>query len=158
MRTQFFGPKAYKLDTANAGCDEILFGENKSQVLADVLHHHDCEALPSDWSIEETEISIADMRTVAPWASEIIEVDGGFMAFESMDDYNTWSGQSDPCQDDSMNTFPIGGNGTVSEINEDSEAYNTGYEASIQHEPRTANPYASGTWESDNWFAGWDAK
>ena len=38
-----------------------------------------------------------------------------------------------------------------------SEAYNTGFEACEQGEPRTANPYAVGTWESDEWFDGFDA-
>jgi hypothetical protein len=44
----------------------------------------------------------------------------------------------------------------MTEINKESEAYNTGFEAAKQGEPRTANPYAAGTWDSDNWFAGWD--
>ena len=39
-----------------------------------------------------------------------------------------------------------------------SDAYNTGYEAANQGEPRTANPYAKGTWDSNAWFAGWDAR
>lgn len=29
----------------------------------------------------------------APWAAVIVEVEGGFMAFESMDDYKTWESQ-----------------------------------------------------------------
>lgn len=33
--------------------------------------------------------------TVCPWAAEIVEVEGGFQAFESMDDYNTWIKNSD---------------------------------------------------------------
>lgn len=37
-----------------------------------------------------------------------------------------------------------------------SEAYNTGYEACLQGEPRTANPYPTGTWDADEWYAGWD--
>ena len=40
---------------------------------------------------------------------------------------------------------------------EESEAYHTGFEAANQGEPRSANPYAKGTWDSDEWFAGWDA-
>lgn len=28
-----------------------------------------------------------------PWACEVVEVDGGFMCFESIDDYNTWANQ-----------------------------------------------------------------
>lgn len=38
----------------------------------------------------------------------------------------------------------------------DSDAYNTGSEAAKQGEPRNANPYASCTWDHDQWFAGWD--
>jgi hypothetical protein len=41
---------------------------------------------------------------------------------------------------------------------ENSEAYATGFEAAAQGEPRTANPYAAGTWDSKAWFAGWDAR
>ena len=29
----------------------------------------------------------------APWAAVIVEVEGGFMAFESVDDYETWENQ-----------------------------------------------------------------
>ena len=42
-------------------------------------------------------------------------------------------------------------------INTNSDSYNTGYEAHVQGEPRNANPYPAGTWDADNWFAGWDA-
>ena len=28
-----------------------------------------------------------------PWAAKIVKVDGGYMCFESMDDYATWAGQ-----------------------------------------------------------------
>lgn len=38
-----------------------------------------------------------------------------------------------------------------------SEAYNTGYEAHVQGELRTANPYPAGSWDADAWLAGWDA-
>lgn len=31
-----------------------------------------------------------------------------------------------------------------------------GYEANVQGEPRIANPHISGTWEYNEWFAGWD--
>lgn len=41
-------------------------------------------------------------------------------------------------------------------LRNDSEAYHTGYEAHEQGEPRTANPYATGTWDSEQWFLGWD--
>lgn len=37
------------------------------------------------------------------------------------------------------------------------EAYHTGYEAHQQGEARAANPYPSGSWDADEWFAGWDA-
>lgn len=37
-----------------------------------------------------------------------------------------------------------------------SNAYHTGFEAAKQGEPRNANPYASCTWDHDQWFAGWD--
>jgi hypothetical protein len=47
---------------------------------------------------------------------------------------------------------------TDGEINEDSEAYNTGFEASKQGEGRDANPYPAGTWDAKNWDAGWDAE
>lgn len=37
------------------------------------------------------------------------------------------------------------------------EAYHTGYEACNQGDDRTTNPYSTGTWDADEWFAGWDA-
>lgn len=43
----------------------------------------------------------------------------------------------------------------ATEIDKKSEAYNTGYEARVQGEPITANPYANGTWDADQWAAGW---
>ena len=46
---------------------------------------------------------------------------------------------------------------TMIEINTNSEAYNTGYEAARQGEPRSANPYCRGTWDYANWLAGWTA-
>ncbi len=46
---------------------------------------------------------------------------------------------------------------TTTEINVNSEAYNTGYEAAVQGEARTDCPYAAGTWDRDNWLAGYDA-
>lgn len=36
------------------------------------------------------------------------------------------------------------------------EAYHTGFEARSQGEARTANPYPAGSWDADEWFAGWD--
>lgn len=41
-------------------------------------------------------IECADYRTAyrrAPWASRVAKVCGGFMAFESVDDYETWKRQ-----------------------------------------------------------------
>jgi len=32
-------------------------------------------------------------QNIAPWACEVIEVDGGFMCFESSDDAETWRNQ-----------------------------------------------------------------
>jgi ribosome modulation factor len=45
----------------------------------------------------------------------------------------------------------------MTDINTNSDAYNTGYEAAKQGESRSDNPYAAGTWDSDNWLAGYDA-
>lgn len=39
---------------------------------------------------------------------------------------------------------------------QESQAYNTGYDAHDRGESRTANPYAPGTWDSDEWLRGWD--
>lgn len=36
-----------------------------------------------------------------------------------------------------------------------SEAYHTGYEAHEQGEPKTANPYPAGSYDADEWNAGW---
>jgi hypothetical protein len=38
--------------------------------------------------------TIEQAREVAPWAAEIIECDGGWQAFESPDDAETWQAQS----------------------------------------------------------------
>ena len=46
---------------------------------------------------------------------------------------------------------------TAGEINTNSEAYNTGFAAAEAGEDRTACPYAAGTWDANNWLAGWDA-
>jgi len=45
----------------------------------------------------------------------------------------------------------------MNDINTNSDAYNTGFEAANQGEPVSANPYAAGTWDADNWAAGWKA-
>jgi hypothetical protein len=37
--------------------------------------------------------TIEDAEKQCPWASKIVEVDGGYMAFESMTDYETWAAQ-----------------------------------------------------------------
>ena len=34
-----------------------------------------------------------DVEKAAPWAAEIVEVDGGWAAFESVDEYNMWMRQ-----------------------------------------------------------------
>lgn len=44
----------------------------------------------------------------------------------------------------------------ASDINTDSDAYNTGYESAKQGESRTDCPYAAGTWDANNWLAGYD--
>ena len=41
------------------------------------------------------------------------------------------------------------------DINTESEAYNTGFEARAQGEPITGNPYPDGSWDAGNWSAGW---
>lgn len=38
-----------------------------------------------------------------------------------------------------------------------SEAFETGFEACMRGEPRSANPYAKGLWTYDQWVLGWDA-
>lgn len=38
----------------------------------------------------------------------------------------------------------------------ESDAYNTGFEACKQGEPREDNPYNKDAWNRDAWFAGWD--
>jgi molybdopterin-guanine dinucleotide biosynthesis protein A len=37
-----------------------------------------------------------------------------------------------------------------------SEAYNTGYEAAEQGEENSANPYPAGSYDADEWIAGWN--
>lgn len=32
-------------------------------------------------------------RKLAPWASKVVKVEGGYMAFESVTDYQTWRRQ-----------------------------------------------------------------
>ena len=36
-----------------------------------------------------------------------------------------------------------------------SEARDTGFEARMQGEPISANPYEQSTWEADEWTVGW---
>lgn len=37
--------------------------------------------------------SVGEVKLQAPWASQIIELEGGFIAFESEDDCNRWYGR-----------------------------------------------------------------
>ena len=37
--------------------------------------------------------TIEDAYAEAPWAAKIVAVEGGFMAFESVSDYETWEKQ-----------------------------------------------------------------
>jgi hypothetical protein len=39
--------------------------------------------------------TIDEARAAAPWAAEIVQAEGGFHAFESMDDYNNWAKNTD---------------------------------------------------------------
>lgn len=43
----------------------------------------------------------------------------------------------------------------MSNANERSEAYHTGYEAHVQGEPITANPYPAGSYDEKEWIDGW---
>lgn len=38
-------------------------------------------------------ISRKQAHDAMPWACKIVKVDGGYMGFESIDDYNTWISQ-----------------------------------------------------------------
>lgn len=43
---------------------------------------------------EELECTLEEaLDALAPWACKIIEVEGGYHAFESITDYNTWINQ-----------------------------------------------------------------
>ncbi len=37
--------------------------------------------------------SLEAARDAAPWAAQIVEVEGGYMAFESLADYDGWRAQ-----------------------------------------------------------------
>lgn len=37
--------------------------------------------------------TIAQAKEIAPWAAEIVEVEGGYLAFESVTDFETWQRQ-----------------------------------------------------------------
>lgn len=37
--------------------------------------------------------TIEEAQAKCPWAAEIVEVDGGYMCFESVSDYETWAAQ-----------------------------------------------------------------
>lgn len=46
-------------------------------------------------------VTMSEAQAKCPWAAEIAEVEGGFLAFESMDDYSTWAkALSDNCGGD----------------------------------------------------------
>ena len=45
------GEQVWALDTANRGDDDHLIGTYEA-VLSDVLHHHELEELPADWSLD----------------------------------------------------------------------------------------------------------
>lgn len=92
MRSEFIS-KVFKLDTDNAGCDELLSGGSRAEVMQDVLSHHDIAELKAGWTLEEVELTEEVSGQIAPWAAKIVEVEGGFMAFESMSDYETWANQ-----------------------------------------------------------------
>jgi len=40
-----------------------------------------------------TASSAKQARKLAPWAAKIVKVEGGYMAFESVSDYQTWRKQ-----------------------------------------------------------------
>lgn len=37
--------------------------------------------------------TLTEAQDAAPWAAEIVEVEGGYLAFESVDDCATWQAQ-----------------------------------------------------------------
>lgn len=45
------GDRAWILDTGTGGEDDVLLGVSREAVLADVLVHHDIEALPAGWTL-----------------------------------------------------------------------------------------------------------
>ena len=47
------GKKAFALDTGNFGEDDVLIGETRNDVLADVLSHHELAELPEGWELRE---------------------------------------------------------------------------------------------------------
>lgn len=42
---------------------------------------------------EFLQVTAAKARQLAPWAAKIVKVDGGYRAFESLADYETWKRQ-----------------------------------------------------------------
>ena len=44
----------------------------------------------------------------------------------------------------------------MNDINKNSDAYNTGFEARVQNEPVSANPYSGSTVDAINWIAGYN--
>jgi len=57
------GKKLFRLDTVNAGCDDILIaeiGESREDVLSDILLYHELSELPDGWTLEETDYDLED--------------------------------------------------------------------------------------------------
>lgn len=53
----------YKLDTENAGCDEILTGESVEAVTQDILNRYECDELPAGREITQVpavELAVKD--------------------------------------------------------------------------------------------------
>ena len=44
-------------------------------------------------SLDDTRQTIDTVRGAHPWAAEIVEVEGGWIVFESADDAETWKNQ-----------------------------------------------------------------
>lgn len=65
----------FKLDTENAGCDEILVGDSREEVLQDVLNRYEVETLPEGWTITDATNDSAELL--------------------ARGDADSWSGQGD---------------------------------------------------------------
>jgi len=70
------GTKVFRLDTGNNGEDDVLLGENREDVLRDVLSHHEIKELPEHWELSEvrevtcSELICSDCGTSMPWSDE----------------------------------------------------------------------------------------